>query len=130
MTARLLRSYGIVCTLLAFALPLSQAASAQASTPLPKAVAVGEQAPDIAVTGTVWLTLRNQPALDAAVAAMYTSGSASYHNFARSGDLKQYAPTDAEINAVKQALTANHLVVLGVHAGNLGVQFTGSTSDF
>ncbi len=130
MTSLLRRSYGILCTVLALTFLFSQAVCAQASFSLPKAVSLGEQAPDSVVTGTVWLQLHNQATLDAAVAAMYTPGSASYHSFAKSADLDPYAPTAAEVNAVEQELTAHHLVVLGTDSSNLGVQFTGKTSDF
>ena len=120
----------VLCSMIAIVSAHSPAASAQAPFRVPKAVVLGQQSPDSVVTGTVWLQLHNQLTLDAAVAAMYISGSPSYHRFAKADDLEQHAPTAAEVNAVKQELVAHHLAVVSTDPRNLGIQFTGKTSDF
>lgn len=124
------RVSGVSFALLAFTSLYVQTGSAQAIPLVPSAVPMGENAPDSIVTGTAWLRLHNQAAFDTAVAGMYIAGSANYHHFAQSADVDAYAPTAAELNAVKQQLTAHKLLIIGTSAHNLGVQFTGKSSDF
>ena len=107
------------------------AAFGQASPTLQRtAVSVGQQSPSAVMSATVWLELHNRAALDAAVKAMYTPGSPTYQKFGTMDDLKQFAPTDAEVAAVKKELAAHNLTVVGSDAQNLSIQIKGQTSDF
>ena len=91
---------------------------------------LGRQSPGSPVSGTVWLSLHNQAALDAAVEAIYTPGSPTFHKFFSPEDLQRFAPTPAEIAAVTKELAAHHLGVVKVDAKNYSVKFAGQSSDF
>jgi subtilase family serine protease len=93
-------------------------------------VSLGLEAPTTPLSATVWLTLHDQPVLDAAVRQMYTKGSPSYHHWMSRSDLARFEPTAAEVAAVKAELAAHHLSVVKVDPANLSVKFTGQTSDF
>ena len=105
-------------------------AQAQLAPALARAANLGQQQPSAPVRGTVWLPLHNKAALDAAVEAMYTPGSPTFHKFFGPADLKAYAPTAAELDAVNKELAAHHLEVLEVDPSHFGIQFSGKTSDF
>jgi subtilase family serine protease len=82
------------------------------------------------VHATVWLTLANKPALDAAVAAMYTPGSPSYHQFQPPSALRAYAPSAAQRAAVLAELAAHHLQVMGSDVNGFSVRISGQIGDF
>ncbi len=94
------------------------------------AVHVGQQSPSVPLKATVWLPLHNKAAFDAVVAAIYTPSSPSYHKFLQPADLKAYAPTAAELEAVQKELASHNLSVLKVDPANYSIQFSGQTSDF
>ncbi|RRA49229.1 protease pro-enzyme activation domain-containing protein [Acidipila sp. EB88] len=106
-------------------------ASAQMSKAVTRAtVSVEPQAAATPIAATVWLQLHNKAALDAAVKAMYTPGAPTYQKFAAIEDLKQYAPSAADVAKVKQELAAHNLTVTGVDTNNFAVHFQGKSSDF
>ena len=105
------------------------AASAQ-TAPAHTAINLGRQNASTPVTGTVWLQLHNKAALDAAVKALYTPGSPTFQKFPDKDAFKQFAPTPAEMAAVKGELAAHHLTILSTDANNFSVKFSGLTSDF
>ena len=110
---------------------LTASASAQVAPALQRsAISLGQQQPSAPVTGTVWLQLHNKAALDAAVQAMYTPGSATYQKFQDTAALQQFAPTAAEIASVKQELAAHHLSVVSVDPDNFSIKIQGQISDF
>ena len=107
------------------------AASAQVAPALQRSAAmVGQQQASAPVSGTVWLQLHNKAALDAAVQAMYTPGSPTYHKFADTEALKQFAPTAQEMAAVRKELAAHNLSVISTDPNNFSVKIQGQTSDF
>ncbi len=91
---------------------------------------LGRQNPGSPVSGTVWLPLHNKAALDAAVEAMYTPGSPTFHHFFSPADLERFAPTPAEIASVTKELAAHKLAVVKVDAKNYSIKFAGQTSQF
>jgi subtilase family serine protease len=93
-------------------------------------VSLGRQPATAPISGTVWLQLHNKATLDAAVKAMYTPGSPTFHQFATPDALKQFAPTEAEIQSVKNELAAHNLTVVSEDANHFSLTIKGQTSDF
>ena len=125
------RSLYAFATALLFAACAVHPAGAQTAPLLARHAAdLGRQRPAAPVSGTVWLPLHNKAALDAAVEAMYTPGSPAFHRFFGPDDLKQFAPTAAEIATVTKELRAHHLAVAKVDAKNYSIKFAGQSSDF
>ena len=90
---------------------------------------LGQESPSTPLTLTVWLNMHNRADLDARVKAIYTPGSSTFHQWLTQADLKAYAPTAAEVAAVKAQLKANSLSVQSVDPMNFSVRFTGKASD-
>ncbi len=91
---------------------------------------LGQESPSAPLRLTMYLNLHNRADLDGKVAAMYTKGSPCWHQWLTTADLKAYAPTSAELAAVRQELAAHHITVLSADPLNLSVVTTGKTSDF
>ncbi len=66
--------------------------------------------------------------LDKAVADVYNPASPNFHKWLRSADLKRYAPTDAQVATVRQALEAQGLTVVSAGANNLSLRVAGAAS--
>jgi subtilase family serine protease len=90
---------------------------------------LGQESPSTRLTLTAWLNLHNRQALDAKVKDLYTPGAPSFHKWLTGADLKQFAPTTAELEAVKAELIANGLTVTSADDFNLSVRFEGSTAN-
>ncbi len=120
----------VLLSAVSFALSALPARAASTSALERSSVSLGRQLPSAPIQGTVWLELHNKAALDAAVKAIYTRGSANYHKFANPDAIKQYAPTAAEVESVKAELAAHHLSVVSVDKNNLSISIKGQTSDF
>ena len=113
------------------ALPAAGSAYGQVAPALQRsAISLGRQQPSALVSGTVWLQLHNQAALDAAVQAMYTPGSPSYQKFQGPDALKQFAPTAAEMASVRKELAAHNLSVVSADPNNFSIKIQGQSSDF
>jgi subtilase family serine protease len=108
---------------------------AQRSRYIPDAVTrhgvnLGRELPSEPVSASVWLPMHNKAEFDAAVEAMYTPGSPTFHKWMTNEDMKRFQPTEAEVAAVKAELEAHHLTVVSVGAGNSSVKFSGTTENF
>ncbi len=90
---------------------------------------LGQESPSTRLTLTVWLNLHNRAEFDARVAALYKADSPTFRHWLTDADLKTYAPTAAEVTAIKDALAAHNLTVRSVDPMNLSVRFDGQTSD-
>ena len=90
---------------------------------------LGQESPATKLTLTVWLNMHNRAEFDAKVKGLYTQGSPTFHKWLTDADLKAYAPTAAEVAAVKAELKASNLSVTSVDPLNLSVRFEGRTSD-
>ena len=110
---------------------LPQAASAAVAPALARnGVSLGRESSSTPLTGTVWLNLHNRAQLDAAVKAMYTVGSPNYHKWLTVDELKQYAPTAAELETVKQELASHNLTVVSSDKMNFSLKIKGQSGDF
>ena len=91
---------------------------------------LGQESPSTELKLTVWLNLHNKSDLDARVKDIYTKGSPSFGKFLSTEDLKKYAPTAAELAAVKAELASHGLQVTGSDALGMSVHVTGTTNSF
>lgn len=93
-------------------------------------VNMGEESATTPLTLTVWLNLHNRGAFDARVQALYTPGSPTYQQWLKPADLKEYAPTEAEVNAVTTELKSRGLTLVSVDPLGLSVRVQGTTANF
>ncbi len=96
---------------------------------LEKGKNMGKESASTPLTLTAYLNLHNRAELDARVQALYTPGSPTYHQWLTAAELKAYAPTAADMAAVKAELRNNNLAVVSSDALGLSVRFTGKSSD-
>ena len=91
------------------------AAAAQAAPAIPSNAFVSAAVPTQVVSFSVYIPVRNQPALDALAAAQQTLGSPSYHKWLTPAQFNtQFGPTQASITNVTGALQAQGFTVAGV----------------
>jgi subtilase family serine protease len=116
----------------AAALVAAPAVNAQQAIETPKIAAtskdLGLAEPQKELTLTVHLTPRNQDAYNAAVEALYTPGSPTYHKWFTDADFAKYAPTTATVTALKSELAGHGLSVVSVDPNNFSVRVRGSVS--
>jgi subtilase family serine protease len=125
------RSYlGVFLT--AGTLLASPVVSAQTKIEAPKIAELstdrGPAQADEAFTVTVHLKMRDEAGFNRALAALYTPGSPTYHRWMTPQLLAQYAPTAADVQAVKGELAAHGLVVESVASDRLSMRARGSVS--
>ena len=117
--------------LLAAVLAASPAGSAQVSPALQRAtVSVTSPSADVPLTGTAWLFLPGQTALEQSVAAIYDPSSPAYHKFFTWETIASYLPTTAQLHAVQAELAAHNLTITSLDPHNLSITFQGRSGDF
>jgi subtilase family serine protease len=79
---------------------------------------------------TVHLKLHNEAAYHAAVQALYTAGSPTYHQWMTKADFAKYAPTAAEVELVKKELQSHGLTIVGSDETNFTVRAHGAAVNF
>jgi subtilase family serine protease len=125
------RCWSFSLTAAAFVLAIPGSVFAQVSPALKKAtVAVTNPSANTAVSGTVWLTLPGETALEQQIAAIYDAGSPQYHRFMTWQTLAPFLPTAAQVQTVQAVLEKNNLTVTATDANNLNVSFQGTAGDF
>ncbi len=78
----------------------------------------------------VYLRMRNQAVMDATAQAVSTPGSATYHQYLTTAQVKAaFDPTDAAVASVRSWLMGQHLAVAAVPANNLYVSATGTVAQ-
>jgi Pro-kumamolisin, activation domain len=91
-----------------------------------KAQSAGRHKANAALRVNVGLTVRDSAGLDALIVAAGTPGSRQYGHYLTDAQYKeQYAPTDADVAAVRAWLKSQGIAVLGVSANNLVVRAKG-----
>ncbi len=117
--------------LLAAVLAASPVGYAQVSPALQRAtVAITSPSADAPVTGTAWLSLPGQTALEQSVAAIYDPSSPMYHKFFTWETLAPSLPTAAQLHAVRAELVTHNLTVTQLDPHNLSITFQGRSGDF
>jgi subtilase family serine protease len=79
-------------------------------------------------TLSVFLKVHDQPAYDAAVKALYTPGSPTYHKWFTQADFAKYAPTAAELKSVRDELVKQGFSVLSEDPQNFSIRVHGTTA--
>ena len=117
--------------LLAAVLAASPTGFAQVSPALQRdTVAISSPPANASVTGTAWLSLPGQAALEQAVAAIYDPSSPTYHKFFTWQTLAPSLPTTTQLHAVQAELIAHNLTVTQLDPHNLSITFQGRSGDF
>jgi subtilase family serine protease len=81
------------------------------------------------ITLTVHLNMHNQAAFDKAVNDLYTPGSPTYHQWMTNSEIARYAPTPAEVDAVRRELQSHGLSVLSVSSDDLSIRARGPAAS-
>jgi subtilase family serine protease len=131
---RTIPSIGLSAVLLSAAFGASASAATAPSHIAPALERLGKflgpESPSTELKLTVFLNMHNKADLDGRVKEMYTKGSPSFHQWMSVADMKKYAPTPAETEAVKAELASHGLKVLGTDSLGFAVRVSGATSNF
>jgi subtilase family serine protease len=90
---------------------------------------LGLAQPQQELTLTVHLTPHNEAAYNAAVEALYTPGSPTYHKWFTDADFAKYAPSAAEVATVQKELASHGLAVISVGDNNSSLRVRGNVSS-
>ena len=100
---------------------------------VPRAVAIakdlGRVDPSSEVNLTVVLKPHSEAEYDAAVEALYTPGSSTYHQWFTDADFEKYAPTQAEFDAVKHELINQGFTIVSSDPSRFSIRVHGSTAN-
>jgi subtilase family serine protease len=103
-------------------------ASGHAARGLALAVDYGRVAPGQDQTITVFLKLHDQAGFDQAVADLYDPTSPSYHQWFTDADFARYAPTQADMQTVKDELEKHGLSTVSIDPQNFFICVHGTVS--
>jgi len=78
---------------------------------------------------TVHLQLNNRAAFDKAVDALYDKASPTFHKWMTNSDLKKYAPTEDQRQAVRQELQNHGLAILSTDPAGFTIRARGSIAN-
>jgi subtilase family serine protease len=105
-----------LCAVLLLALGASSAYAQVAATNVPSGIRLskdlGHVDPSIEINITVHFKLNDKAAFDKAVDALYDPASPTFHKWMTPADLKMYAPSEDQRQAVRKALESHGLTVL------------------
>jgi subtilase family serine protease len=126
-------SWTALALLSAFALPTLQAEVVPSNrvSNVSKGTQIAADQGRVAVnkpqTLTVLLKLHNQAEFDKAVEDLYNPESPTYHHWFTDSDFAKYAPTAAELEAVKKELVSHGLSVVSEDRQNFSIRVSGTT---
>ena len=127
-----LRAFLAVAAVLASAAITPYQANGQASGHVARGLALaadrGRVAPQQDQTITVFLKLHDQAAFDQAVTDLYDPTSPTYHQWFADADFSKYAPTQAEMQTVKDELKNHGLSTISIDPQNFSIRVHGTTS--
>jgi subtilase family serine protease len=79
---------------------------------------------------SLWLKLHHQSQFDALAESLYDPASPNYHHWLKAKDIAaRFAPTDAEVSAVRRFLAGHHLEVVKTGPSRLYVRARGTVGD-
>jgi subtilase family serine protease len=93
-----------------------------------RAISRGLALPNEELNLTVHLQPHNEAAYDAAVQALYTEGSPTYHHWFTASDFAKYAPSAAELATVKKELESHGLAITGSDPDNYYLRVHGTVA--
>ena len=127
-----LRAFLAVAAVLAPVAITPYQANGQASGHVARGLALaadhGRVAADQEQTITVFLKVHDQAGFDQAVADLYDPTSPTYHQWFTDADFARYAPTDAEMQTVKDELEKHGLSAISIDPQNFSIRVHGPTS--
>ena len=77
---------------------------------------------------TIMLKMHNEAELDARIAALYDRSSPTFRQWLTSQDLSRYAPTQAEVNTVRQQLEAYGFQTISVDPDRFSLRVSGTAA--
>jgi subtilase family serine protease len=130
---RLFRTLTIVSSIALFAVGSSSTCAQVAATNVPAAIQLfqdlGPVDPSTEINITVHLKLSDKVAFDKAVDALYDPASPTFHHWMTNSDLKKYAPTDEQRQAVRQELENHGLAILSTDAIGFSIRAHGTIGN-
>jgi subtilase family serine protease len=90
---------------------------------------LGAEDPSKVIEVSIWLQLHNRSQFDALTRSLYDSTSPNYRHWLKASDLAAFAPTEQEVNTVRQFFTDHNLIVVETGSGNFYVRARGTVSD-
>ena len=130
---RLLRELSIALLIALLAVGGSSAYAQRAETNVPAGIQLSKDLgladPSAEVNITVYLKLRDKAAFDKAVDALYDPASPTFHKWMTNGDLKLYAPTEHQRQAVREELQKHGLTILATDAIGFTIRAHGTIAN-
>jgi subtilase family serine protease len=129
-----LRSFTLVVAAFASGCLFAQATANNISGNTPgfitRAVDQGSLDPATTITVNVWLKLHNQQKLDSLVEQQKQKNSPNYHSWISQDQFNSdYGPTQQEVNAVGNFLSAHNLTVVSVAENNMYIKVQGDAAS-
>jgi len=125
-SGRLSQLTAVFCVFLGLLAPLARKAAAAPN----QGTNMGPEDTSKVISVTVWLNLRNKPALDALAQQLYDKGSPNYHQWLTISQFRaQFAPTAQDVTAVREFLASHNLTVTSVGPNNHFVVARGTVAD-
>lgn len=128
-----LRYVAVILLITLFAVGGSSAHAQRAETNVPAGIQVSKDLGRADATAeiniTVHLQLPDQTAFDQAVTALYDSASPTFHKWMTNADLRQYAPSKAQAEIVRQELEKHGLTILSTDALGFTIRARGSVAS-
>ena len=129
----LFRELAIASAISIFAAALPSAYAKTAATNVPAGIQaskdLGVADPATEINITVHLKLNDKAAFDKAVDALYDPASPTFHKWMTNAQLKMYAPTEAQRQAVRQELQNHGLTLLSTDPNGFTVRARGSIAS-
>jgi subtilase family serine protease len=120
---------GALISLAAISSVSAQVTANNVSTGIRYATDLGPVDPSTEINITVHLKLSRQAEFDKAVDALYDPQSPTFHQWMTDADLKTYAPTEAQIKAVRQELEAHGLTILSAEPNGFTIRARGTAAN-
>jgi subtilase family serine protease len=132
MTQRSLRKMSVILLIALFAMGASSAFAQRAGN-VPAGIRIsqdlGRLDPSTEINITVRLNLNDKAAFDRAVDALYDHGSPSFHKWMTNADLRKYAPTEEQRQAIRQELQNHGLTILSTDPIGFSVRARGTIAN-
>ena len=130
---RLFRDLAVASAISLFAAALPSAHAKTAATNVPAGIQaskdLGVADPSTEINITVHLKLTDKAAFDKAVDALYDPASPTFHKWMTNAELKMYAPTEAQRQAVRQELQNHGLTILSTDPHGFTIRARGSIAS-
>jgi len=93
------------------------------------ATTAGSPDPTMQMGISVWMKMHNKPEFDRALEDLYNPDAPSFHHWMTVADLRRYAPTDADVQVVRNELEAHGFTITYVDANRFLIRAQGPVSS-